>query len=108
VLGDHERTHVRNYDVQFAYADADEEEVIYRRVTVPLPLVERLLDEPWYNLGDPRAEGAERDDGDDGVPPVKFKRFDAESMAGSGANAGGRGAAVAAACTASSTGAAAN
>jgi hypothetical protein len=97
------------YDVQFADADAntdadvDEEQVICRRVTVHPPLVGAYLD-----TGDLRALRevvAEGDDGDDGVPPVDFKRFDAESMAASGSDTGG--AAVAAAAAAFSFGAAA-
>jgi len=98
-----EDLHVRHYDVQFAYADDDEQQVIYRRVTVHPPLVEEYL-----STGDLRAlrdAVAEGDDGDDGVPPVNFKQFDAESMAASGAYTGG--AAVAAAAAASSSGAAA-
>lgn len=108
VFGDHDAAHVRHYDVQFAYADADEEEVIYRRVTVHPPLVEQLLTDPGYDLVDLREDVADGDDGDDGVPPVNFKEFDAESMAASGAYTGGGGAAIAAACAGSSAGAAAS
>jgi len=64
-----------------------EERVICRRVTVRPPLVGAYLD-----TGDLRAlreAVAEGDDGDDGVPPVDFKRFDAESMAASGSDTGG-------------------
>jgi hypothetical protein len=95
--------HVRQYDVQFAHADEAEKRVIYRRVTVHPPLVAEYLE-----TGDRaalREAVAEGDNGDDGVPPVNFKRFDAESMAGSGSYAGG--AAIAAAAAASSSGAAA-
>ncbi len=95
--------HVRHYDVQFAYADADEEEVIYRRVTVHPPLVEEYLE--TGDLAALREAVAEGDDGDDGVPPVNFKPFDATSMSASGAYAGNP--AVAGAVAASSAGAAA-
>ncbi|PSQ38210.1 hypothetical protein BRD13_07220 [Halobacteriales archaeon SW_5_70_135] len=95
--------HVRHYDVQFAYADADEQRAVYRRVTVHPPLVEQFLS--TGDLRALRAAVAEGDDGDDGVPPVNFKQFDAESMAASGVYTGG--AAVAAAAAASSSGAAA-
>lgn len=100
--------HVRHYDIQFAYADADEEEVIYRRVTVPPSLVERYLTDPGYGLSELEADVKAGDDGDDGVPPVYWQQFDAESMAASGSYAGGGGAAVAAACASASTGAAAS
>jgi len=97
--------HVRHYDLQFAYADADEESVVYRRITVQPELVER------YRHGDLDLAGlreavAAGDDGDDGVPPVDWQRFDAEDVSGSGAYSG-QTAAVAAACAASSAGAAA-
>jgi hypothetical protein len=97
--------HVRHYDLQFAYADADEESVVYRRITVQPDLVER------YRHGDLDLAGlreavAAGDDGDDGVPPVNWQRFDAEHASGSGAYSGNT-AAVAAACAASSAGAAA-
>jgi hypothetical protein len=108
MFGEHERAHVRHYDVQFAYADEDESEVIYRRVTIHPPPVESLLADPGYRLADLRADVAAGDDGDDGVPPVNFKPFDAESLAASGAYAGGGGAAIAATCAASSSGAAAS
>ncbi len=98
--------HVRHYDLQFAYADVDEEAVIYRRITVDQPLVERFLDDPAVDLAALREAVAEGDDGDDGVPPVNWQRFDAESVSGSGAYSGST-AAIAAACAASSTGAAA-
>lgn len=97
--------HVRYYDLQFAYADEAEETVVYRRITVHPPLVERFLDGD-LDRDALRAAVAEGDDGDDGVPPVNWKRFDAESMAASGTYAGST-AAIAAACAASSAGAAA-
>lgn len=103
-----EAYHVRHYDVQFAYADADEETVIYRRITVQPSLVERYLTDPGYALVDLRADVKAGDNGDDGVPPVYWQQFDAESMASSGAYAGGGGAAVAAACASASAGAAAS
>jgi len=97
--------HVRHYDLQFAYADADEESVVYRRITVQPDLVERYLDGD-LDLAGLREAVAAGDDGDDGVPPVNWQRFDAEDVSGSGAYAGNT-AAVAAACAASSAGAAA-
>jgi hypothetical protein len=101
-----ENHHVRHYDVQFAYADAEEEQVIYRRVTVHPPLVERYLRDPGYDLGDLREDVAAGDNGDDGVPPVNFKQFDAESAASSGAYAANH-AAIAAATAGAGSGAAA-
>jgi len=98
--------HVRHYDVQFAYADEDEQRVIYRRVTVHPPLVERYLSEPGFDLADLREAVAAGDDGDDGVPPVNFKQFDAVSTASSGAYAANH-AAAAAAASAATAGAAA-
>ncbi len=98
--------HVRHYDVQFAYADKAEEEVIYRRVTVHPPLVERYLAEPGFDLEELREAVAAGDNGDDGVPPVNFKQFDAVSTASSGAYAANH-AAAAAAASAASAGAAA-
>jgi len=100
--------HVRHYDVQFAYADADEETVVYRRVTVQPALVERYLTDPGYGLAELETDVEAGDDGDDGVPPVSWQQFDAESMASSGAYAGGGGAAAAAACASASAGAAAS
>lgn len=102
-----ESFHVRHYDLQFAYADADEETVIYRRVTVQPALVASYLRDPGYDIVDLRAAVGAGDDGDDGVPPVNWQQFDAGSMASSGAYAGG-GAAVAAACASASVGAAAS
>lgn len=99
--------HVRHYDVQFAHADADEAEVIYRRVTVHPPLVERYLQGSGYDLGALRDDVVAGDNGDDGVPPVNFKRFDAASTASSGAYAANHAAAAAAAAAASSGAAAA-
>ncbi len=100
VFGD---LHVRQYDVQFAYADEDEEEVVYRRVTVHPPLAEEYTE--TGDLAGLREAVAEGDNGDDGVPPVNFKPFDAGSMAASGAYAGSP--AIAGAVAASSAGAAA-
>ncbi|MFB6102502.1 MAG: hypothetical protein ABEJ73_08035 [Haloplanus sp.] len=100
--------HVRHYDIQFAYADEDEQEVIYRRITVQPPLVERYTTDPDYTLTDLREDVQAGDDGDDGVPPVYWQQFDAESMASSGAYAGSGGAAAAAACAGASAGAAAS
>jgi len=100
--------HVRHYDIQFAYADDAEEEVIYRRMTVQPPLVDTLLTDPSYTRSDLRTDVQTGDDGDDGVPPVYWQQFDARSMASSGAYAGGGGAAVAAACASASAGAAAS
>jgi hypothetical protein len=99
--------HVRHYDIQFAYADAEEEQVIYRRVTVHPPLVERYLRDPSYDLEVLRDDVAAGDNGDDAVPPVNFKQFDAESTASSGAYAANHAAAGAAAVAASSGAAAA-
>lgn len=98
--------HVRHYDCQFAYADADEESVIYRRITVQPALVERYLDDPSFDLDDLRKAVAEGDDGDDGIPPVNWKQFDAEST-GSGSYAGAN-AAIAASAASASAGAAAS
>lgn len=97
-----EPLHVRHYDIQFAYADEDEEEVIYRRITVQPTLVDRYTAEPAYTLTDLREDVKAGDDGDDGVPPVFWQQFDADSMASSGSYAGGGGAAVAAACASAS------
>lgn len=80
--------HVRHYDLQFAYADADEEAVIYRRITVHPPLVERFLGPDAFDLAALRAAVAEGDDGDDGVPPVDWQVFDAGHASGSGAYSG--------------------
>jgi hypothetical protein len=104
VFSDH---HVRHYDVQFAYATADESETAYRRLTVGPDLVERYQTDPTVDLDDLAAAIEAGDDGDDGVPPVYWQEFDATSLAGSGNYAGGGGAAVAAAAAASSSGAAA-
>jgi hypothetical protein len=93
-----EAHHVRHYDIQFAYADDAEEEVIYRRMTVHPTLVKTFLTDPSYTRSDLRTDVQAGDDGDDGVPPVYWQQFDATSMASSGAYAGGGGAAVAAAC----------
>ena len=69
-----EALQVRHYDLQFAYADEAEASVIYRRVTVT-PGVAAALREAVR-------------EGDDGVPPVYWQQFDAESV---GAGAGGAG-----------------
>lgn len=100
--------HVRHYDIQFAYADAAEEEVIYRRMTIQPTLVETFLTDPSYTRSDLRTDIQAGDDGDDGVPPVYWQQFDATSMASSGSYAGGGGAAVAATCASASVGAAAS
>lgn len=102
-----ESFHVRHYDIQFAYADQDETEVIYRRNTVQPALGWQYASDPGYTLADLREDVKAGDDGDDGVPPVYWQQFDAESMASSGAYAGGGGAAVATACAGASAGAAA-
>jgi len=99
--------HVRHYDVQFAYADADEESVVYRRMTVQPSLAERYTSDPGYGLSDLREAVQAGDDGDDGVPPVYWQAFDARSVGSSGSYAGGGGAAAAAACAGASAGAAA-
>ncbi len=103
-----ESFHVRHYDIQFAYADETEEEVIYRRITVQPSLVEQYRDDPGYRLGDLSADVQAGDDGDDGVPPVYWQQFDAESMAASGSYAGGGGAAIVAATSGATAGAAAS
>jgi hypothetical protein len=103
-----ESFHVRHYDMQFAYADEAEENVIYRRITVQPALVETYRDDPSYGVADLQTDVKAGDDGDDGVPPVHWQQFDAESMASSGAYAGGGGAAVAAAAAGASAGAAAS
>ena len=90
-----EEHHLRHYDVQFAHADADETEGIYRRVTGHPPLVERYLRDPDYDREALREDVAAGDNGDDGVPPVNFKQFDAESTASSGAYATNHAAAAA-------------
>jgi len=100
--------HVRHYDIQFAYADAEEETVVYRRITVQPSLADSFRSDPAYTLADLRADVKAGDDGDDGVPPVYWQQFDAESMASSGSYAGGGGAAAAAACASASAGAAAS
>jgi hypothetical protein len=100
--------HVRHYDIQFAYANQSEDTVIYRRITVQPELVDTYTSGPGYDLEDLRADVKAGDDGDDGIPPVYWQQFDAESMASSGAYAGGGGAAVAAACASASAGAAAS
>ncbi len=103
-----EEFHVRHYDLQFAYADADEQEVTYRRITVQPELVESYTTDSAYTLSDLRVDVKAGDNGDDGVPPVYWQQFDAESMDSSGAYAGGGGAAVAMACANASAGAAAS
>lgn len=100
--------HVRHYDIQFAYADEDEAEVIYRRITLSASLAESYISDPGYASSDLRDDVKAGDDGDDGVPPVYWQQFDAASMAASGSYAGGGGAAVAAACAGASAGAAAS
>jgi hypothetical protein len=98
--------HVRHYDVQFAYADGNEEEVVYRRVAVGRELAERALMNATFDAMALARAVKEGDDGDDGVPPVDFQRFDARSTS-SGSYAGGN-AAVHAATVAASSGAAAS
>jgi hypothetical protein len=98
--------HVRHYDVQFAYADGREETVVYRRVTVDTDLAERALTDATFDAMALARAVQEGDDGDDGVPPVDFQRFDARS-ASAGSYAGGH-AAVHAAAVAASSGAAAS
>jgi hypothetical protein len=98
--------HVRHYDMQFAYATADEDEVIYRRIAVQPALVDKYLHDSSYDLSALREEVAEADNGDDELPPVNWQQFDARSTASSGAYAGST-AAVAGACDASGAGAAA-
>jgi hypothetical protein len=100
--------HVRHYDVQFAYADENEEEVVYRRNTVQPALVEQYVSAGGYALADLRSDVKSGDDGDDGVPPVFWQEFDGDSMASSGSYAGGGGAAAAAAAAGASAGAAAS
>jgi hypothetical protein len=100
-----EDLHVRHYDLQFAYADEAEETVIYRRVTATPGMAARLIEEPGYDTETLRTAVREGDDGDDGVPPVYWQRFDAESV--DSGSYGGGGAAVAAAAAASSGAAAA-
>ena len=97
--------HVRHYDVQFAYADEDEAEVVYRRVTVHPELAERALADSTFDEMALARAVQEGDDGDDGVPPVDFQQFDARSTS-SGSYAGGN-AAIHAATAAASSGAAA-
>ncbi|MFB6252693.1 MAG: hypothetical protein ABEI27_13605 [Halobellus sp.] len=58
-----EAFHLRHYDLQFAYADGDEEEVIYRRVTVQPGLVDAYTTDPGYRLSDLRADVKIGDDG---------------------------------------------
>jgi hypothetical protein len=98
--------HVRHYDVQFAYADEAEDEVIYRRVTVDAELADRSLTDGTFDAMALARAVKEGDDGDDGVPPVDFQRFDARSTS-SGSYAGGS-AAVHATTMAASSGAAAS
>jgi hypothetical protein len=99
--------HVRHYDLQFAYATADEDEVIYRRIAIQPALVEKYVRDTGYDLTALQEEIAEADNGDDELPPVNWQQFDARSTASSGAYAG-HSAAVAGACDASSAGAAAS
>ncbi|WP_420182214.1 hypothetical protein ACNO8S_15110 [Haloarcula sp. KBTZ06] len=98
-------SHVRHYDLQFAYADEDEETVIYRRIAVHPPLVERYLTDASFDIDSLRAAVAEGDNGDDELPPVDWTQFDAQSM-GTGAYSGSQ-AAIAAHCAGASAGAAA-
>lgn len=98
--------HVRHYDVQFAYADEAAEAVVYRRVTVDPGLAERALTDSTFDAMALARAVKEGDDGDDGVPPVDFQRFDARSTS-AGSYAGGH-AAVHAATVAASSGAAAS
>jgi hypothetical protein len=98
--------HIRHYDVQFAYADEPEETVVYRRVTVDTELAERTLTDATFDAMALARAVQEDDDGDDGVPPVDFQRFDATDTS-SGSYTGGH-AAVHAAAVAASSGAAAS
>ncbi|ERH09572.1 MAG: hypothetical protein J07HX64_01331 [halophilic archaeon J07HX64] len=81
-------TFVRHIDVQFAYADSDETTPIFRRITASQGLTESFVTDPTVDIADLRARVEAGDDGDDGVPPVNWQRFDAGSPAGSGAYAG--------------------
>lgn len=76
---------VRHIDVQFAYADSDETTVVFRRITAQPELFDSSV---GVDTADLRARVEAGDDGDDGVPPVNWGRFDAESPAGSGSYAG--------------------
>lgn len=80
--------HVRQYDVQFAYASADESEAIFRRITAGETLVDEFVTDATIGTETLRERIQQGDDGDDGVPPVYWQEFDAKSPAGSGAYAG--------------------
>lgn len=80
--------HVRHYDIQFGYANADETEAIFRRMTAEQDLAEEFVTDPTVGLDVLRERIEAGDDGDDGVPPVYWQVFDARSPAGSGAYAG--------------------
>ena len=76
---------VRHVDVQFAYADSDETTAVFRRITAQPELFDSSVP---VDTADLRARVEAGDDGDDGVPPVNWQRFDADSPAGSGSYAG--------------------
>lgn len=81
-------TFLRHVDVQFAYADSDETTAVFRRITASQDLIESFVTDPTVDTAALRARVEAGDDGDDGVPPVNWQRFDAGSPAGSGAYAG--------------------
>lgn len=80
--------HVRQYDIQFGYADSGNDEAVFRRITAGQKLVEAFVTDPTVDVDHLRERIKEGDNGDDGVPPVDWQTFDARSPAGSGAYAG--------------------
>ncbi|WP_336325609.1 hypothetical protein [Halovenus sp. HT40] len=80
--------HVRHYDIQFGYANAEETEAVFRRMTAQQELAEEFVTDPTVDIEMLRERIEAGDDGDDGVPPVYWQVFDARSPAGSGAYAG--------------------
>lgn len=80
--------HVRHYDVQFGYANAEETEPVFRRITVGQELADGLVRDATVDVEMVREQVREGDDGDDGVPPVFWQEFDAHSPAGSGSYTG--------------------
>ena len=94
--------HVRHYDVQFAYADADGEAAVFRRITASQDLVDEFVTDATLDVPALRERIRAGDDGDDGVPPVYWQVFDARSPAGSGSYAGAAPIYNAASCASSS------
>jgi len=83
-----ETEHVRHYDIQFGYANADETDAVFRRITVSQPLTDEFVTDATVGIDQLQEQVRVGDDGDDGVPPVYWQEFDAYSPAGSGSYTG--------------------